>query len=586
MAGYTFTVDGPETGTVGQQEIGTITNLAFFDTDDTVTGGVTSILLFDTIPGDLVLDLDDYAGITGFGFVLATATGTVGLTIGADFYDANRAPTTDVWLAGQSTTGGTVVLDASGLDASRPIQLITETTGTSLMIGGAGDDILGFGLGNPSAGADTLRGGAGADTLRGGAGIDTASYAGSAAGVTVDLSLGTALGGDAQGDTLATIENLSGSALADKLTGDAGANGLDGGAGDDVLRGGAGADALVGGDGSDSANYRGSGAAVTVDLLAHTASGGDAQGDVLTGIENLIGSGFDDRLTGDGSRSILSGGNGADTLAGNGGDDSLSGEAGNDSLDGGDGADRLIGGAGVDTIRGGIGNDSVDAGSENDQVFGEAGNDSLAGGTGDDRLEGGDGNDALDGGAGADTLVGGAGIDTISYTASAAGIIVSLATGTAEGDSFSGIEQVMGSGFADTLTGDSAANTLWGMGGGDVLTGGGGGDALKGGAGADRFVYTALSDSAASGLGKDTIRDVSTGDKIDLSAIDADGNSTNGDTAFTFGTGDYTRNAGELRVVTAGEIQVVYVDVNGDKVSDFAINVTSDHPLTAGDFVL
>ncbi len=84
---------------------------------------------------------------------------------------------------------------------------------------------------------------------------------------------------------------------------------------------------------------------------------------------------------------------------------------------------------------------------------------------------------------------------------------------------------MLGSAFADTLTGDANANTLWGMAGGDVLTGGGGGDALKGGAGNDRFVYTALSDSAVSGLGKDTIRDFATGDKIDLSAIDADGNS-------------------------------------------------------------
>ncbi|MGO4129648.1 hypothetical protein AB4Z01_34990, partial [Inquilinus sp. YAF38] len=126
----------------------------------------------------------------------------------------------------------------------------------------------------------------------------------------------------------------------------------------------------------------------------------------------------------------------------------------------------------------------------------------------------------------------------------------------------------------------------WGMAGDDVLTGGGGGDALKGGAGNDRFVYTALSDSAVSGPGKDTILDVSTGDHIDLSAIDADGNSENGDTAFTFGTGAYTGQAGELRVVTAGAVQVVYVDVNGDKVSDFAINVTADHALTASDFVL
>ncbi|MGF6232291.1 Ca2+-binding RTX toxin-like protein [Inquilinus ginsengisoli] len=119
-----------------------------------------------------------------------------------------------------------------------------------------------------------------------------------------------------------------------------------------------------------------------------------------------------------------------------------------------------------------------------------------------------------------------------------------------------------------------------------MLTGGGGGDLLKGGAGNDSFVYTALSDSTVSGAGKDTIADFSTGDRIDLSAIDADGNPSNGDTAFSFGTGDYTRHAGELRMVTYGQVQVVYVDVNGDKVSDFAINVTADHALTASDFLL
>ncbi|MGL4962429.1 MAG: hypothetical protein ACRC67_14430 [Inquilinus sp.] len=82
------------------------------------------------------------------------------------------------------------------------------------------------------------------------------------------------------------------------------------------------------------------------------------------------------------------------------------------------------------------------------------------------------------------------------------------------------------------------------------------------------------------------IADFSTGDRIDLSAIDADGNPANGDTAFSFGTGGFTRHAGELRVVTAGAIQVVYVDTNGDKAPDLAINVVSDHPLAAADFVL
>ena len=337
--------------------------------------------------------------------------------------------------------------------------------------------------------------------------------------------------------------------------------------------GGAGADTLDGGDGLDYASYQGSAAGVTVDLQADTAAGGDAEGDQLDNIENLYGSANGDTFTGNAAANVLAG------------------AAGDDTLNGGDGADRLVGGAGIDTIHGGTGDDSVDAGADNDQVFGEAGHDSIYGGTGDDTLDGGDGNDTLEGAVGADVLTGGAGIDTASYAGSAAAVSVNLGTGAlsggdAAGDTLSGIEQVMGSGLADTLTGDADANTLWGMAGDDVLTGGGGGDALKGGAGNDRFVYTALSDSAVSGLGKDGITDFATGDKIDLSAIDADGNSANGDTAFTFGTGDYTRHAGELRVVTYGSTQVVYVDVNGDKVSDFAINVISDHPLTASDFVL
>ncbi|MGL4968324.1 MAG: M10 family metallopeptidase C-terminal domain-containing protein [Inquilinus sp.] len=110
-----------------------------------------------------------------------------------------------------------------------------------------------------------------------------------------------------------------------------------------------------------------------------------------------------------------------------------------------------------------------------------------------------------------------------------------------------------------------------------MLFGGGNGDVLKGGVGDDRFVYTALSDSTVSGLGKDTIADFSTGDKIDLSGIGI---------AFSFGTGGFTGHAGEVRVVTSGSIQVVYADSNGDKTPDFAINVISDHTLTAADFML
>jgi Ca2+-binding RTX toxin-like protein len=458
--------------------------------------------------------------------------------------------------------------------------------GNDTIDGLAGNDILLGGFGN-----DVLTGGAGADQISGAAGTDTASYAASATGVTVDLIAGTGTGGDAQGDALSGIENVIGSAQSDHLYGDSAANVLTGGDGDDTLRGGGGADTLEGGNGSDFANYQGSTAGVVVNLLTDTVSGGDATGDQLNNIEHLYGSSHDDQLTGSNARNIIGGELGNDTIVGNGGDDALAGEAGNDNLDGGDGADRLVGGAGIDILHGGNDDDSIDAGSENDQVFGDAGNDVLLGGTGSDSLDGGDGNDLLEGAAGADVLTGGIGIDTASYSSSAAGVTVNLAAGTASGgdaagDTFSSIEQVLGSGQQDVLTGDGNANTLWGMAGNDVLAGGGGGDLLKGGAGDDTFTYNALSDSTVSGAGKDVVFDFTTGDKIDLSAIDADGNSGNGDTAFTFGSGAFTGTAGELRVVTAGAIQVVYVDATGDKLPDFAINVVSDHPLTASDFVL
>ena len=119
------------------------------------------------------------------------------------------------------------------------------------------DHYLFWGLGGAdsltgNAGHDILVGGEGGDVLDGGLGSDTASYQDSTAGVSVDLSANTTSGGTAQGDTIANIENVYGSAHADTLTGDAGANILTGDGGDDVLTGNAGDDTLIGGAGADS----------------------------------------------------------------------------------------------------------------------------------------------------------------------------------------------------------------------------------------------------------------------------------------------------------------------------------------------
>ena len=181
-----------------------------------------------------------------------------------------------------------------------------EAGGNDTLFGQAGDDQLDGGDGDDTlsggTGDDILIGGVGADDLEGGDGTDTASYEGSSAAVTVDLTTGTGTGGDAQGDTLANIENLTGSDHDDTLTGDAGANVLTGGAGNDSLSGGEGADTLVGGAGND------------------TMLGGGGN-DVFAGVEGndtMFGEAGDDLFVLDGnapsSNSWLDGGAGNDTV--------------------------------------------------------------------------------------------------------------------------------------------------------------------------------------------------------------------------------------------------------------------------------
>ncbi len=148
---------------------------------------------------------------------------------------------------------------------TNPANILPEVGGNDVLYGGDGDDFLYGGDGDDSlsgdagndklyggTGNDTLIGGAGADLLDGGAGTDLASYAASTAGVSVNLTTGLGAGGDAAGDTLTGIENVTGSAFDDTLTGDSGANVLDGGAGNDLLDGGAGNDSLYGGAGNDT----------------------------------------------------------------------------------------------------------------------------------------------------------------------------------------------------------------------------------------------------------------------------------------------------------------------------------------------
>ncbi len=294
----------------------------------------------------------------------------------------------------------------STIRGSKRDDILIGTENADVILGKAGNDSL-SGLGGDDTlsggdGDDLLEGGAGADVLDGGNGNDTASYEGSADGVVVSLSAGTGTGGDAEGDTLIFIENVTGSLHADTLTGDDGANTLDGGSGDDALFGGAGNDVLLGGDGGDLleggagddtlrggagddvlngalinnldgsngsdildggtgvdlASYEGATNGVQVDLAAGTAADGSLAGDTLISIENVDGSIFADTLVGDEGDNVLRGRGGGDTLIGGGGNDTLIGGSGDDVLDGGAGDDFISGNRdGNDTMTGGEGAD-------------------------------------------------------------------------------------------------------------------------------------------------------------------------------------------------------------------------------------
>ncbi|GJE27980.1 DUF642 domain-containing protein [Methylobacterium organophilum] len=436
------------------------------------------------------------------GSLLKGETGNDTLVSGAGNDTLDGGVGTDTADYSASTAAVTVSLGAGtasgGYAQGDTLTLIENLVGSAYadtLTGDATANLLSGGTGN-----DTLAGGAGADTLDGGAGTDTATYAASSTGVTVNLATNLNSGGDAAGDVLLNVEDLTGSSFADRLTGDSHANFLSGGAGNDTLAGGSGADTLDGGAGTDIADYSASATAVTVSLAAGTGSGGDAAGDTLMSIEGVIGSAFADTLVAAAAGSALRGGDGNDTLKGGAGTDTLDGGAGIDTADYAASSAAITVNLATGINVGGDADGDTILDVEN--VVGSAYDDSLIGDGNANLLSGGAGNDTLIGGGGADTLDGGAGTDTADYAASGLAVSVNLSTGmgsggNADGDVLVSIENIVGSTYADVLTGDANANLLKGGAGDDTLAGLGGADTLDGGTGSNTADYSA----SAAGVG-------------------------------------------------------------------------------------
>jgi serralysin len=215
--------------------------------------------------------------------------------------------------------------------------------------------------------------------------------------------------------------------------------------------------------------------------------------------------------------------------------------------------ENAIGGAGDDTMIGNAVDNILTAGAGNDSLEGRDGNDTLDGGAGDDSMKGGLGGDFYLVDAGGDSVIelAGEGIDTVSSAISYTlgdNVENLILTGSAANGTGNALDNV--------LTGDALSNRLDGAAGSDRLVGGDGVDHLTGGIGNDVFVAeinASKVDSKKGPVSLDVVLDFGSGDRIDLSGIDAN-SAEAGHQAFTFVGQSAGKNAGELSIQHFGNM--------------------------------
>lgn len=179
----------------------------------------------------------------------------------------------------------------------------------------------------------------------------------------------------------------------------------------------------------------------------------------------------------------------SDVLKGTSGADVIAGLGGDDRIQGGKGEDRICASRGNDVAIGGAHWDRINTGKGNDKAIGRRGTDDLLGAQGDDVLKGGPGPwDFIIPGSGRDRVLGGGHFNVIQYWPSQRAINVNLKKGLITGwgrDRVSGVYQIEGTQFSDTMVGGRRTNTFLGFGGDDRIRAGGGRDAVYAGSGDD-----------------------------------------------------------------------------------------------------
>ncbi|MGX7895868.1 hypothetical protein [Tsuneonella sp. HG222] len=317
----------------------------------------------------------------------------------------------------------------------------------------------------------------------------------------------------------------------------------------------------------------------------------------LGGAENLI-------LIGSGNLNAT--GNLLDNkLLGNGSNNILSGLAGNDILVGGTGEDALFGGAGIDTAsyegdEGGVfvnlslgrgyGNASFgDTYDSIENVIGTAYNDFLIGDPGLNRLDGAGGDDTIVGAVGADVIIGGSGFDWASYEDNSGVVFINLTlakgyNNAAEGDTYEGVEHLVGGLMDDFFIGNDGANRLNGAMGADTLLGAGGADIFM-------FTYAPGATSIWGNPNVDLILDFATGvDRIELGAAAFPGLPVGTLAAGAFWAGTAAHDGDDRILYDAGTGKLFFDPdgTGGQAALLFAVLGETSHPaaLAASDFVV
>jgi serralysin len=136
------------------------------------------------------------------------------------------------------------------------------------------------------------------------------------------------------------------------------------------------------------------------------------------------------------------------------------------------------------------------------------------------------------------------------------------------------IEQAIGGAGGDLIAGNDVTNRLSGGGGADVFVY----------TGADAQMWTPRSDGKK--MLPDFLADFTSGtDRIDLSAIDANGGTAANEAFHFIGTAAFGHVAGELRWEVVAGRSWIMADMDGNGLADLQIT-TASQALTAADFIL